>query len=129
LERVKKRVKKYEYADAFAEGVVLAWKMKVNGHEMNDEFVEDVKEELEKKEEHKKLVMQNKLIDLQESKSKLNVMSFASMNNNDLTREQYVLMKMYINDKNPSDDLMLKIHFATKEMEKRGLIEKVDEVF
>jgi len=129
LERVKKRVKKYEYADAFAEGVVLAWKMKVNGHELDDAFVVDVKEELEKKEEHKKLVLQNKLIDLQETKSKVNVMSFASMSNNDLTREQYVLMKMYINDKNPSDDLMLKIHFATKEMEKRGIIEKAEDIF
>jgi|GEM_PF-2053021 len=129
LERVKKRVKKYEYADAFADGVVLAWKMKVNGHEMDDEFVEDVKEELEKKEEHKKLVLQNQLRSLEETKSKLNVISFASMSNNDLIREQYTLMKMYINDKTPSDELLLKIHFATKEMEARGIIEKANEVF
>jgi hypothetical protein len=128
LERVKRRVKKYEYADAFTEAVVLAWKMRVNGYEINDEFVKEVKEELEKKRGYKEELIQSKIFDLEDLKNKISMASFAALKDHELKSEQYLLMKMFINEE-PNNDLALKVHFATQEMEKRGLIEKAEEMF
>ncbi len=128
LERVKRRVKKYEYADAFAEGVALAWKMKVHGYNMDSDFMDDITEEMERKSEYQKGVLNRKAAQLNDDKQKLNIISFAQMTDSQLKSEHYLLAKMFFNEA-PSDDLALKVHFVTKEMERRGLIEKAEEMF
>ncbi len=129
LERVKKRVRKYEYADAFTEGVALAWRMKVNGYEMDSEFLDDVREEMERKKEYKKQLLHNQSSEIEEARNMVSVTSFASLKNHELAMEHYRLMKMYVNDKNPSPELVMKVHFASLEMEARNLIEKAEEMF
>lgn len=128
LERVKRRVKKYEYADAFAEGVALAWKMKVHGYNMDSDFMDDITEEMERKSEYQKGVLNRKAAQLNDDKQKLNIISFAQMTDSQLKSEHYLLAKMFFNEA-PNDDLALKVHFVTKEMERRGLIEKAEEMF
>lgn len=128
LERVKRRVKKYEYADAFAEGVALAWKMKVHGYNMDSDFMDDITEEMERKSEYQKGVLNRKAAQLNDDKQKLNIISFAQMTDSQLKSEHYLLVKIFFNE-TPSDDLALKVHFVTKEMERRGLIEKAEEMF